>query len=776
MARYEHLRLLRLPERLERRKRRGFGGIPRRDAATHGRKLDLELTEAVESQRARLGPTFVDPSLILRVQMAGPLLEEEWENLGVTVVSSDPDRTLILCASEAQMQSLRQRVEAYSQPPPPGQRHPSYQTFISAIESIGIVQPRDRIGLALREEGFGEVTDFAPEREFTLDVELWDLGDRPVREMRVQELRAYVERHGGQALNQYVGPSISLVRVRASGQVIQALLAVEEVASVDLPPKADLVTADVLGWQLSDLPELIQANEDAPLIGVLDTGINVHPLLEHCLVGSMAIPESLGTADDLGHGTRVGSVAVFGDLRAQIAAGQLVAGARLCSAKVLDRGNFIDQLLVPSQMRTAIAALHDQYGCRLFVLALGDRTRPYRGGKVGTWAATLDEIARELDVLLFVSAGNRLARQNETVEEAVTQYPRYLLEEKNRLLEPGGALNVLTVGALAHGNGLDAQAADDVQVRPITERSEPAPFTRIGPGMQGAIKPDLVDFGGTHIFDAVVARMLGGKDRASAGMLTLHHRSIEQLFTSASGTSYAAPLVAHKAAQLLKRLPHASANLLRALLVGASELPEEAQSRLAPLGDDAPRTVCGHGYASLERAAYSDDSRVVLYAEDELPLDHFAVYEIPVPSLFQTEPGRRTLRVTLAFDPPVRHTRTDYAGVGMSFRVIRGHDPAFIFDHYRKRTQEDGRHPELGEKHNCRLVPGPQEREASTVQSATVTFQRNIAGYGDRYYLVARCESGWATGVARQRFALVVELAHEASIRLYEQLRVRLNV
>jgi len=39
-----------------------------------------------------------------------------------------------------------------------------------------------------------------------------------------------------------------------------------------------------------------------------------------------------------------------------------------------------------------------------------------------------------------------------------------------------------------------------------------------------------------------------------------------------------------------------------------------------------------------------------------------------------------------------------------------------------------------------------------------------------------RCEGGWAAEfVDVQRFAVVVELAHEGEIKLYEQIRVRLE-
>ncbi|MGT2504635.1 S8 family serine peptidase (plasmid) [Bradyrhizobium guangxiense] len=89
------------------------------------------------------------------------------------------------------------------------------------------------------------------------------------------------------------------------------------------------------------------------------------------------------------------------------------------------------------------------------------------------------------------------------------------------------------------------------------------------------------------------------------------------MFTAGSGTSYAAPRVAFSAAQILTRFPHASANLVRALIVGSAEIPQPAQERLQLLGVDATRAICGHGLVDLERAAFSDDARVTLYAEDE---------------------------------------------------------------------------------------------------------------------------------------------------------------
>jgi len=777
VARYDHLELVRLPEQFERRKHGGGGPPPERDRGLHSTKLRDELDAATQEQRRRRKPEFVDPSLILRVQMTGALLEEEWERLGLTVLSSDADRTLVLFASNEEMQEFRARLDAYQRGAPPGQRHAPYNNFVAGIESIGSVEPRDRIGSSFRGEGFAALDDFVPQTLYLVDVELWDLGERRLRERKVEDVIRYVEARGGEVLDRYIGPSISMFRARLTGELVRTLLTIEEVAAIDLPPAPDVTTAEALDLTLADAPPMNALGDDAPLIGIIDSGVNDHPFLADIIAGAIAVPADLGTADVWGHGTRVAGVAVFGDLRAQLDAGTLQRGARICGAKVVnDRGDFDDRRLIPSQMREAITTLNQRFGCRIFVIALADRRRVFDGGKVGTWAATLDELARELDVVIVVSSGNRSPRGGNRLEQAVTEYPRYLLEDANRFFEPAGALNVITVGALAHGEGLDPDRADDVRVRPITRQHEPSPFSRIGPGPGGATKPDVVEVGGTLIFDPVVARLRGGEDLASAGVLTLYHRYLDRLFTGGSGTSYAAPRVAFSAAQILTRFPEASANLVRALIVGSAEIPQPAHERLQLLGVEAMRTICGHGLVDLERAAFSDDARVTLYAEDELALDHFAVYRIPIPELFQAGNGERCIRVTLAFDPPVRHTRNDYAGVGMSFRLIRGCQPDLIFDHYRKREQDDGPFPELAPRYNCNLVPGPQAREKGTVQCATATFKRGIEDYGDSYYLVVRCESGWATHVDRQQFAIVVELLHKAEVQLYERVRQRLRL
>ena len=218
------------------------------------------------------------------------------------------------------------------------------------------MEPRDRIGMRLRQDGFTTPEDFEPEHLYLLDIELWDFGRREARTHKLDEIANYIETHGGEALDRYVGPSISMLRARITGDVARTLLgSVEQIAEIDLPPRPDVGAAEALELELADLPPVNEVPDDAPLIGVIDSGVNAHPLLEDVLVGAIGVPEYLGTADEYGHGTRVSGIALFGDVRRQLATDELVRVARLVSAKVVNgRGAFDERSLVPSQMREAL--------------------------------------------------------------------------------------------------------------------------------------------------------------------------------------------------------------------------------------------------------------------------------------------------------------------------------------------------------------------------------------------------------------------------------------
>jgi hypothetical protein len=141
--------------------------------------------------------------------MTGALLEEDWERLGLTILSSDADRTLVLFASNEDMHEFRTRLDAYQRGAPPGQKHAPYINFVAGIESIGSVEPRDRIGPRLREEGFAEVDNFVAQASYLVDVELWDLGERGLRERKIEFVIRYVEARAGEVFGRQLDHDVS---------------------------------------------------------------------------------------------------------------------------------------------------------------------------------------------------------------------------------------------------------------------------------------------------------------------------------------------------------------------------------------------------------------------------------------------------------------------------------------------------------------------------------------------------------------------------------------
>ncbi|ODR97751.1 hypothetical protein AUC69_11275 [Methyloceanibacter superfactus] len=425
-------------------------------------------------------------------------------------------------------------------------------------------------------------------------------------------------------------------------------------------------------------------------------------------------------------------------------------------------------------MEEAIRRLHDEFGCRVINVSLADRSH-MAGAKRTAWAAVLDDLARELDLVVVVSAGNSdYSLVHSLGDRVLAEYPRFLFDPTNRLLEPATAINALTVGSVTEGNGLDQDDHELVDVQPIAHAGQPSPFTRVGTG-QG-IKPDLVDYGGTAVFVGLTQTVVDGSQRPSAGVLTLNNAYLERLLTTRSGTSFASPRVAYKAALLRDAFSGATANLVRALLAISAEIPDGALECLAEFTDEEVRNLLGYGVPNVEMALASDDNRVILTAEDSLPLDRFAVYEVPIPELFQVTKGRRQIKVALAFDPPVRHTRLHYAGASMSFRLIRGASEDEVFHAFRKWEKREGPAAKLLDKFNCTLSPGPQRREGGTLQCGIFTAQRTLAAYGNRYFLAVRCEGGWAGNLPEgQRFALAVEVSHQAEVPLYERMRLRIR-
>lgn len=778
MAIYDHLPLRRLEGALERRQRPGFGRPVPRDPAAHGAGLTAKLQDVVTKQQQKSPINGIDPALILKIETKAPVGEEVWQALDLILLSDNEDQSVVLFANDKELTEFKRRVAEYQKGTPEGQKNPAYAALVTAIENVAELGPQDRIGAVLRSEGKLAPADFVDAHIEVLDVELWQAAPDDVFGF-LARAQYVLETNGGQLINEYRGSTMTLLRVRAAGPAIRALLNLPEVLVIDRPPEPDMPQFDVSVFTAENLGPANPPAEGSVVIGVIDSGMaSAHPLAAGAVRGAFGEPATLGDADERGHGTSVAGIAMYGDVRQRVEQNQFDARFAVASAKLVGvGGTFPDEALVAKTMEVAIRRLHDEFHCRVINISLNDWKRK-AGDKPTPWAAMLDMLARELDLVIVVSTGNRRGLIGTYGDGVVDAYPACLLDEDARLFEPATAVNAVTVGSLAHSNGISEADGDLAGVMPIAEQGEPSPFTRTGPGVQGIIKPDFVDYGGTAVFDGPTQTLAEGSRRSEAGVISLNREFIPRMLRSVSGTSFASPLVAYKAALVRETFQAVSANLVRALLAIAADHPESAEERLEGMSDEELRRVLGNGLIDVEKALNSNDNRVVLIREDTLEVNRFAVFEIPIPEIFQGGGVRRRIRIALAFDPVVRHTRLDYAGLSMSFDLFRGVTAEEVFNACRKWEKAEGDPFRVVGARRCELAPSITLRGKGTLQCGTFTASRGaLHPYGDTYYLAVRCEGGWASAITpEQRFAVAVELAHKGEIQLYQRVQQRIQL
>ena len=221
----------------------------------------------------------------------------------------------------------------------------------------------------------------------------------------------------------------------------------------------------------------------------------------------------------------------------------------------------------------------------------------------------------------------------------------------------------------------------------------PSPFTRCGPGVAGAVKPEVVAPGGNYGLDSIAGRLHWRRNDPNLGEPTLNRDFASRLLRAACGTSFAAAQVTHVAARIEAALRNEfqtapSQNLVRALLVSSAR-PNDNVSKYVDKGD-LLNTV-GYGEPNVEYC-WSTPNRVSLVAEDIVGYRTFHVYSLVVPEDFIQEPGRRSISVALAYDPPTRLSRRDYIATAMWLEVFGGLTTEQVVE-YRSKYEGDGKPP-----------------------------------------------------------------------------------
>jgi len=404
---------------------------------------------------------------------------------------------------------------------------------------------------------------------------------------------------------------------------------------------------------------------------------------------------------------------------------------------------------------------------------------------MSAWAAEIDQLSFEHDVLFIVCAGNLETDNSMPTRKGLSQhlatgtYPSYLGEGSCRIGNPAQSSQAITVGSVS----FDRIDTDTHQS--FGEKDQPSAFSRTGLGMWGMLKPDVVEHGGDNVRTA--AGTLVTLPEASPELVSSTAGNNKAVSRDVIGTSFAAPKVAHIAAALQSLFPDSRTLLYRALIAQSAQWPDYAEEDAVANKLFHFRTL-GYGIPNLERATENNESRITYITEGEITAKNASIYFINIPGI--SRPGDNEyyrLDVTLSYAARPRRTR----------RYLR----SYLSTHLQWQMAKLGESMESFQariKFFLATETGNEARRVSTRGFSDITWQlgkrsndyvNNIRGQDstlqkdwafirgfelptDRLIFAVTAHEGWEKKQEKIPFALSVTLTSLSGELIYERIEV----
>lgn len=479
---------------------------------------------------------------------------------------------------------------------------------------------------------------------------------------RQTEFEKFVSAYGGELLGAYIDFDDSFsCRIRISGKGLKDIVLnyqyLFEVVEHD-----PLTITDISTGEIDNLdPTLIPPEEGFPKVCVIDSGIQEeHRLLAPAIDAASSVsfvPSDTGTADvagNGGHGTRVAGAVLYPSQIPRTGAYQLPCFIQ--NAKVLtsigEEAKMPEDLNPPILMEDIIYKFN---GTRIFNMSINSYS-PCNVKHMSQWAAAIDMLMFKNNILFILSAGNLGNMSRNPLKPGIKEhlnagrnYPEYLLESSSRIANPAQSSFALTVGSVCFTK------FDNDLKESFGAKDDPSSFSRTGLGLWGMIKPDVVEYAGDFAKEKNVNPNLSNETVISPELVKSTYGGGNGVGRDSVGTSYAAPKVAHIAANLQRLYPEESANLYRALIVQSARLPGSIFSN----PEIKHIRHYGYGIPDLRRATENSEKRITLIASGDLSAKQANVYALKVPEQLR-RPGEDydiLIEVTLSFMARPRRTR-----------------------------------------------------------------------------------------------------------------------
>lgn len=756
-----------------RRFAQGFGITPSRNPRRHGQALQAQLQGIAPQLRVAVPADGVDPRFVFKIKSeAGISDEDTLSNRGLEVLGHDSTSTYFVLAEDGG-RVFAEALRVYSTGADVDGASGPMKSLYNKIDAISLYGPEDRTGPGLPSQP-------EPGLVLLVDVTIWPSDTTDTAEARMTLLELTVHDLGGEMVARSVIPRFTIARCSVPSESLAALLDLYVIESVRTPPVPFIDPSD---WRNVAAEDLEVDWSESASVGLLDDLPSVaHPLL----ASNVEVVESLvsparGWNAAGSHGSMIAGLVLNPRFDEDLRAGSIIHEAGKVKAirvlepdppRGMDATRFPPEALTPQLVVDSIRLLNRDHGVRVFNLSFG-YDFDFAPSHVGEFSEMLDALARELDIVLVVAAGNTSINPNGLTpsgHHVRRDYPNYLAEPEQGMAQPANAALVLTVGAIATSDAPMERNPPRLGDRAVAAIGSLSPFSRTGPG-HGKLakrlnKPDLVAPGGNIVVDDTDIPNL--RDQGT-GVLSTALPASGALFSIGHGTSYAVPFVSNVAAAVVHEYPGASANLVRALIASSAVLPVGGH---AIEKEHVRHSQYGYGQPSTSRAIASGPQRVTMTFEGEMDVDTSVIHPVPIPRGFALpRSSTRSIRISLAFDPPVRRTRQEYTAATMTSDLYRNVSLERLQE---LMVQQDPANPQplLNDRRRVatKVRPPSTSMQESTLQVRDWQPLTMNVDDGEIYFLVLTHKSRtWFRGrddYQRQRYAVTVTLLDEARLEL----------
>jgi hypothetical protein len=626
--------------------------------------------------------------------------------------------------------------------------------------------------------------------------------------VREDELRQFIQHYGGEILSGMisdpvresehgmVSPDCVQVRVRMNGSGFRdVILNFAHLFDVATPPEIQQASVESHGQQDKPEPVVVPPAGSAPTVCVIDSGIQeghrwLEPAIDsdtsRCFLPDVEPNDVADYVHPQGHGTRVAGAVLYPD--SIPTTGEVEPVAWIQNARVLDANNKLPDALSPEEyLHEVVAHFHTApHFTKIFNHSINANV-PCQKQRMSSWAAKLDQLSHERDVLFIQSSGNQDRRGNGDQAnpglrahlDAGRQPPEHQLEASMRIANPAQSLHALTVGAVSPGVFEDANSRSFA-----TGEHLPSGFSRAGYGEPwSVVKPEVVEIGGDFVFAKNPPRLVRVHPEVAVELLNSTMHGQPAYSKDGVGTSFSAPKVAHVAAHLQNLFPAASPLLYRALIVQSARWPGWAENEA---DKDKVLRLIGYGIPSLERATTNSERRVTLITPDAetLPGKQLHLYTIRIPEELRKAASEARIRidVTMAYTALPRRTRarrTGYLETWLDWESSKLGEP---LDEFLTRMQDGGgsNYTEFPWVLHKKKGLGEAEetcRNRGTVQKDWAVF--DAYNFPVEFAIAVRSHLGWnhLPGAGSARYCLVVSFeVLEGEVPIYNLIQSEIQV